>query len=65
MFYTSLPVIALGILDQDVSDVNSIRYPLLYTPGVKNMLFNKVEFLKSAAYGLITAGFIFFISLGK
>lgn len=38
VFYTSLPVLALGIFDQDVDDRMSLRYPLLYTPG--NLIFS-------------------------
>ncbi|XP_064475067.1 probable phospholipid-transporting ATPase IM isoform X2 [Ornithodoros turicata] len=64
VFYTSLPVLALGVFDQDVNDVNSIRYPKLYTPGHLNLLFNKVEFLKSVAHGVITSFVLFFIPYG-
>ncbi|KAK1887279.1 putative phospholipid-transporting ATPase IM [Dissostichus eleginoides] len=31
--YTSLPVLAMGLFDQDVSDQNSLHYPSLYKPG--------------------------------
>nr|CAD7397985.1 unnamed protein product [Timema cristinae] len=41
LFYTSLPVLGLGIFDQDVSDRYSLMYPQLYTPGHSNLLFNK------------------------
>ncbi|XP_074604533.1 ATPase phospholipid transporting 8B [Brevipalpus obovatus] len=64
VFYTSLPVLALGIFDQDVDDRMSIRYPLLYTPGHSDLLFNKKEFLKSVAHGVITSFVLFFISYG-
>lgn len=64
VFYTSLPVLALGVFDQDVNDVNSVRYPKLYTPGHINLLFNKVEFLKSVAHGVITSFVLFFIPYG-
>ena len=64
VFYTSLPVLALGTFDQDVDDRFSIRYPLLYTPGHHDLLFNKVEFLKSVAHGIITSFVIFFVPYG-
>ncbi|XP_015918063.1 probable phospholipid-transporting ATPase IM isoform X1 [Parasteatoda tepidariorum] len=64
VFYTSLPVLALGVFDQDVSDKNSIRYPKLYTPGLMNLLFNKMIFLKSVAHGLLTSFILFFIPYG-
>lgn len=43
LFYTSLPVLAIGVFEQDVSDKDSIEYPKLYTPGLTNELFNTKE----------------------
>lgn len=57
-------MLVLGIFDQDVSDRFSIRYPLLYTPGHIDLLFNKYEFLKSVAQGIITSFTTFFITYG-
>uniref|UniRef100_A0A8C2QWV8 Phospholipid-transporting ATPase n=1 Tax=Capra hircus TaxID=9925 RepID=A0A8C2QWV8_CAPHI len=56
--YTSLPVLAMGIFDQDVSDQNSMDYPQLYKPGQLNLLFNKHEFFICMAHAL------FFIPYG-
>ncbi|KPM06938.1 phospholipid-transporting ATPase ID-like protein, partial [Sarcoptes scabiei] len=64
VFYTSLPVLAMGIFDQDVDEIFSIRFPLLYTPGLADLLFNKLVFLKSVAHGIITSFILFFISYG-
>lgn len=64
LFYTSLPVLALGIFDQDVNDVNSLKYPKLYTPGHLNLLFNKEEFFRSAVHGCLTSCVLFFIPYG-
>ncbi|BES87630.1 E1-E2 ATPase [Nesidiocoris tenuis] len=64
LFYTSMPVLAIGVFDQDVSDKNSLMYPQLYTPGHHNLLFNKHEFLKSALYGCYTSCIIFLIPYG-
>lgn len=64
VFYTSLPVLALGIFDQDVNDRFSTKYPLLYTPGHIDLLFNKYEFLKSVAQGIVTSFTTFFITYG-
>ncbi|KOB65183.1 Phospholipid-transporting atpase 1 (Aminophospholipid flippase 1), partial [Operophtera brumata] len=47
LFYTSLPVLALGVFEQDVSDVTSLQFPKLYAPGHTSQLFNKAEFIKS------------------
>ncbi|XP_063216373.1 probable phospholipid-transporting ATPase IM isoform X2 [Bacillus rossius redtenbacheri] len=64
LFYTSLPVLALGIFDQDVSDKNSLMYPKLYTPGHSNLLFNKKEFFRSALHGFFTSCVLFLIPYG-
>ncbi|KAJ8936119.1 hypothetical protein NQ318_012932, partial [Aromia moschata] len=44
LFYTSLPVLGVGIFDQDVNEKNSVLYPQLYKPGHYNLFFNKKEF---------------------
>lgn len=64
VIYTSLPVLALGIFDQDVNDRFSSRFPLLYTPGHIDLLFNKWEFLKSVAQGILTSFTTFFVTYG-
>ncbi|XP_014251342.1 phospholipid-transporting ATPase ID [Cimex lectularius] len=64
LFYTSLPVLSIGIFDQDVNDKNSIVYPQLYTPGHTNLLFNKQEFLRSALYGFYTSCILFLVPYG-
>ncbi|CAM1330633.1 ATP8B2 (predicted) [Pycnogonum litorale] len=64
VFFTSLPVLALGIFDQDVNDKNSLKYSKLYTPGHLNLLFNKKEFFKSAGMGIATSFILFFIPYG-
>ncbi|XP_013788073.1 phospholipid-transporting ATPase ID-like [Limulus polyphemus] len=65
VFYTSLPVLALGIFYQDVNERNSVQYPKLYSPGHLNLLFNKKEFLKSVVNGLISSFALFFIPYGS
>ncbi|XP_071513897.1 phospholipid-transporting ATPase ID isoform X3 [Panulirus ornatus] len=64
LFYTSMPVLALGIFEQDVNAKSSIKFPKLYTPGLKNALFNKKEFFRSAVHGFITSCVLFFIPFG-
>lgn len=64
LFYTSLPVLALGIFDQDVSDKNAIIFPKLYTPGLTSALFNKSEFMKSALQGCFSSLLLFLIPYG-
>lgn len=64
LFYTSLPVLALGIFEQDVSDHHSIEYPKLYTPGLQNALFNTNEFIKSVFHGIFSSLVLFLIPYG-
>ncbi|CAE1294791.1 E7.6.2.1 [Acanthosepion pharaonis] len=64
VFYTSLPVLAMAIFDQDVDEYYSIRYPKLYTPGHKNLLFNKKLFMWSVAEGILSSLILFFIPYG-
>nr|XP_013010169.1 probable phospholipid-transporting ATPase IM isoform X2 [Cavia porcellus] len=62
--YTSLPVLAMGIFDQDVSDQNSMDCPQLYEPGQLNILFNKRKFFICVAHGVYTSLALFFIPYG-
>ncbi|XP_056237248.1 phospholipid-transporting ATPase ID isoform X2 [Seriola aureovittata] len=59
--YTSLPVLAMGIFDQDVPDQRSLEYPKLYEPGQLNLLFNKKEFFICIAQGIYTSVVLFFV----
>ena len=65
VFYTSQPVLALGIFDQDVDASHSLKYPKLYAPGLSSALFNKREFFKSALQGFISSCFLFFLTHGE
>ncbi|XP_024617661.1 probable phospholipid-transporting ATPase IM isoform X5 [Neophocaena asiaeorientalis asiaeorientalis] len=62
--YTSLPVLAMGIFDQDVNDQNSMDCPQLYKPGQLNLLFNKHKFFICVAHGIYTSLALFFIPYG-
>ncbi|XP_055644370.1 phospholipid-transporting ATPase ID isoform X2 [Toxorhynchites rutilus septentrionalis] len=64
LFYTSLPVLALGVFEQDVSDKNSVEYPKLYTPGITNALFNTTEFIRSVLHGIFSSLILFLIPYG-
>jgi magnesium-transporting ATPase (P-type) len=65
LFYTALPVLALGIFEQDVSDKYSVEYPKLYTPGLTNALFNTREFVKSVIHGVFTSLVLFLVPYGE
>ncbi|XP_033633793.1 phospholipid-transporting ATPase ID-like isoform X2 [Asterias rubens] len=64
IIFTSLPVIALGIFDQDCSDKKSIEYPELYKPGQKSAFFNYWVFMKSLLLGVLTSLVFFFVTYG-
>lgn len=64
LFYTSLPVLAIGVFEQDVSDKDSIEFPKLYTPGLTNELFNVKEFMRSVMHGLFSSLVTFIIPWG-
>ncbi|KAK1789851.1 hypothetical protein P4O66_015724 [Electrophorus voltai] len=62
--YTSLPVLAMGLFDQDVNEQYSIRYPNLYKPGQLNLLFNKRKFFTCTLQGVYTSFALFFLPFG-
>ncbi|XP_029109053.1 phospholipid-transporting ATPase IC isoform X3 [Scleropages formosus] len=62
--YSSLPVLLVGLLDQDVSDSLSIRFPKLYLPGPQGVMFNYKNFFISLFHGIFTSLIIFFIPYG-
>ncbi|KAM7346679.1 ATPase phospholipid transporting 8B isoform 4-T4 [Cochliomyia hominivorax] len=64
LFYTSLPVLALGVFEQDVSDRHSLDFPKLYTPGLKSQLFNTKEFVYSVLHGAFSSLILFLIPYG-
>ncbi|TRY95010.1 hypothetical protein DNTS_004667 [Danionella cerebrum] len=62
--YSSLPVLLVGLLDQDVNDKLSLRFPKLYLPGQQGALFNYRNFFISLFHGIFTSLMIFFIPYG-
>ncbi|XP_076803387.1 phospholipid-transporting ATPase ID-like isoform X1 [Clavelina lepadiformis] len=62
--YTSTPIFVLAILDQDLDDDFSVRFPKLYLPGQKNELFNVKIFFVSLFRGILTSLVLFFIPYG-
>ncbi|CAF1125108.1 unnamed protein product [Adineta ricciae] len=62
IFFTTCPVLVLGVLDQDISANHSISRPHLYTAGQKDQYFNRKVFIECATHGLITSCIIFFFS---
>ncbi|XP_008584318.1 PREDICTED: probable phospholipid-transporting ATPase IC [Galeopterus variegatus] len=64
VLYSSLPVLLMGLLDQDVSDKLSLRFPGLYVMGQRDLLFNYKRFFVSLMHGILTSMVLFFIPLG-
>ncbi|XP_060791403.1 phospholipid-transporting ATPase IC [Neoarius graeffei] len=64
VLYSSLPVLLVGLLDQDVNDKLSLRFPRLYLPGQQGSLFNYKNFFISLFNGIFTSLMIFFIPYG-
>ncbi|XP_010936763.1 putative phospholipid-transporting ATPase 9 isoform X2 [Elaeis guineensis] len=60
VFFTSLPVIALGVFDQDVSARFCLKFPMLYQEGVQNVLFSWARLLSWMFNGILNAITIFF-----
>ncbi|KAL1189640.1 Phospholipid-transporting ATPase 10 [Cardamine amara subsp. amara] len=61
VFFSSLPVIALGVFDQDVSARFCYKFPLLYQEGVQNILFSWKRIIGWMFNGFISALAIFFL----
>ncbi|XP_049594131.1 phospholipid-transporting ATPase IC [Syngnathus scovelli] len=64
LFYSSLPVLLVGLLDQDVNDRLSLKFPKLYQPGQQGTLFNYKNFFISLFHGIFVSLIIFFIPYG-
>nr|XP_040054070.1 phospholipid-transporting ATPase IC [Gasterosteus aculeatus aculeatus]XP_040054071.1 phospholipid-transporting ATPase IC [Gasterosteus aculeatus aculeatus]XP_040054072.1 phospholipid-transporting ATPase IC [Gasterosteus aculeatus aculeatus] len=62
--YSSLPVLLVGLLDQDVNDKLSLKFPKLYLPGQQGLLFNYKNFFISLFHGIFISLIIFFIPYG-
>ncbi|CBI15389.3 unnamed protein product, partial [Vitis vinifera] len=60
VFFTSLPVIAMGVFDQDVAARFCLKFPLLYQEGVQNVLFSWTRILGWAFNGVLSSTLIFF-----
>ncbi|KAJ4973352.1 hypothetical protein NE237_006526 [Protea cynaroides] len=61
VFFTSLPVIALGVFDQDVSARFCLKFPLLYQEGVQNVLFSRLRIFSWMFNGVCSGIIIFFL----
>ncbi|MCL7047788.1 hypothetical protein MKW94_019448 [Papaver nudicaule] len=60
---TSLPVISLGVFEQDVSPEVCLQFPALYQQGVKNLFFDWTRIFGWIGNGLYSSVIIFFVNL--
>ncbi|KAG2706782.1 hypothetical protein I3760_05G118400 [Carya illinoinensis] len=60
VFFSSIPVVAMGIFAQDVSSRYCLKFPLLYQEGVQNVLFSWRRILGWMLNGFCSAIIIFF-----
>ncbi|ESN90491.1 hypothetical protein HELRODRAFT_70969, partial [Helobdella robusta] len=63
LFYTSLPILAVGVFEKDSDDEIYQNYPKLYEPGQKNLYFSKKSFAKSTLEGLVTSFVIYYVTM--
>lgn len=60
---TSLPVISLGVFEQDVSSEVCLQFPALYQQGPKNLFFDWPRIFGWMANGLYSSLVIFFLNI--
>ncbi|KAL8139534.1 hypothetical protein V2J09_005555 [Rumex salicifolius] len=62
VFFSSLPPIALGVFDQDVSARFCLKFPLLYQEGVQDVLFSWLRVIGWMFGGVYNGVMIFFFT---
>ncbi|KAA3459390.1 putative phospholipid-transporting ATPase 8 isoform X1 [Gossypium australe] len=62
VLFTSLPVIALGVFEQDFSSQHCLEYPSLYKEGIDNVLFRWIHILGWMFNGVLSSVIIFFLT---
>ncbi|CAN4089112.1 unnamed protein product [Withania somnifera] len=60
---TSLPVIALGVFEQDVSSDVCLQFPALYQQGPRNVFFDWYRILGWLSLGIYTSLVVFFLNI--
>lgn len=61
VFFTSLPVVAMGVFDQDVSARFCLKFPMLYQEGPQDLLFQWRRIIGWMVNGVASAVIIFFL----
>ncbi|KAF7237150.1 Phospholipid-transporting ATPase IK [Varanus komodoensis] len=63
VFYTSYPVLCMGLFEQDVSAKKSLQFPELYKVGQKSQLFSFRTFCMAFVHGSLVSLANFYITL--
>ncbi|XP_063145263.1 phospholipid-transporting ATPase IK [Candoia aspera] len=63
VFYTSYPVLCLGLFEQDVNAKKSLQFPELYKAGQKDLFFNFRTFFLSFVHGSLVSLVNFYITM--
>ncbi|KAK4791374.1 hypothetical protein SAY86_031787 [Trapa natans] len=63
VFVTSLPVISLGVFEQDVSSEICLQFPALYQQGPRNLFFDWYRILGWMGNGLVASAIIFIFNV--
>ncbi|VTJ68933.1 Hypothetical predicted protein [Marmota monax] len=63
LLYSTMPVLYIGLFEQDVTAEKSLQMPELYTAGQENELFNYWVFFQAIAHGTATSLVNFFVTL--
>nr|XP_048316326.1 phospholipid-transporting ATPase IK isoform X1 [Myodes glareolus] len=61
LLYSTLPVLYIGLFEQDVTAEKSLKMPELYVAGQKDDLFNYSIFLQAIVHGMLTSLINFFL----
>ncbi|TPX13888.1 uncharacterized protein E0L32_005588 [Thyridium curvatum] len=61
LFFTSVPVILMGVLDQDVSDTVSLAVPQLYRRGIERLEWTQPKFWLYMLDGVYQSAMCFFV----
>ncbi|ERE72428.1 phospholipid-transporting ATPase IK [Cricetulus griseus] len=63
LLYSTLPVLYIGLFEQDMTAEKSLKMPELYEAGQKDELFNYSIFLQAIVHGILTSFINFFMPL--
>ncbi|GAB1295351.1 Phospholipid-transporting ATPase IK [Apodemus speciosus] len=63
LLYSTLPVLYIGLFEQDVTAEKSLKMPELYVAGQRDELFNYGIFMQAIAHGTVTSLLNFFVTI--